>query len=62
MEQKGFWDKEKRREDLIQLKPILPNLNHIKPWENFRATLEGIYPKERKSNAGRKHYVVMTRV
>jgi IS5 family transposase len=59
MGQKGFWDREKRREDLIQLKPILPNLNHIIPWENFRATLEDIYPKERKSNAGRKHYDVI---
>jgi len=59
MGQKIFWDKEKLRDDLNQFKPLLPNLNQIIPWENFRATLEDIYPKARKSNAGRKHYDVI---
>ena len=54
MGQKGFWDFEQRHQDLFNKNKTLKHLNEIIPWELFRAELETLYDKERKSNAGRK--------
>lgn len=54
MGQKGFWDFEERQQELINKNKTLKHLNDIIPWELFRAELETIHKKDRKSNAGRK--------
>lgn len=54
MSQPGFWDWEERQNRLNQKRDLLSKLNKIVPWETFRPTLESIYDKPRKSNAGRK--------
>lgn len=54
MGQKGFWDFEKRQQELLNKNKTLKHLNEIIPWELFRADLETLYAKDRKSNAGRK--------
>lgn len=54
MGQKGFWDFEKRQKELLSKNKTLKYLDEIIPWELFRAELETLYEKERKSNAGRK--------
>lgn len=54
MGQKGFWDFEQRQQELLNKNKTLKHLNEIIPWELFRAELETLYDKERKSNAGRK--------
>ena len=54
MGQKGFWDFEERQQELLSKNKTLKALNDIIPWELFRADLEALYKKERKSNAGRK--------
>ena len=54
MGQKGFWNFEQRQQDLFNKNKTLKHLNEIIPWELFRAELEALYDKERKSNAGRK--------
>ena len=54
MGQKGFWDFEEHQQELINKNKTLKHLNDIIPWELFRAELETIHKKDRKSNAGRK--------
>jgi IS5 family transposase len=54
MGQKGFWDLEKRQQELAKKKSILEELNRVIPWESFRTQLEQIRVKPRKSKAGRK--------
>ena len=54
MGQQGFWDLEKRHQQLAQKKRTLEELKRVIPWESFRAQLEQIHAKPRKSKAGRK--------
>lgn len=54
MGQQGFWDLEKRHQQLEQKKRTLEELKRVIPWEWFRAQLEQIHAKPRKSKAGRK--------
>jgi len=54
MGQKGFWDFEKRQQELLSKNQTLKHLNEIIPWELFRDELESLHKKNRKSNAGRK--------
>lgn len=54
MSQLGFWDWEKRYTYLEKKQDLLLNLNEVVPWEEFRAILEQVHQKARKSNAGRK--------
>jgi len=54
MGQKGFWDFEKRQQELLSKNKTLSHLNKIIPWEIFRDELETLYEKNRKSHAGRK--------
>jgi transposase, IS5 family len=54
MGQKGFWDLEQRQQQLAEKKRTLGELNRVIPWESFRAQLEQIHQKPKKSNAGRK--------
>jgi hypothetical protein len=59
MGQKGFWDLERRQQKLNQKKDVLVTLNAMIPWESFRALLESIRQKPRRSNAGRKPFDVI---
>jgi IS5 family transposase len=54
MGQQGFWDLEQRHQELAAKSSTLEELNQLIPWESFRAQLEVIHDKPRKSNAGRK--------
>lgn len=54
MGQQGFWDLEKRQQELAKKKSVLEELNRVIPWESFRGELEQIHLKPRKSKAGRK--------
>jgi len=54
MHQHGLFDIQMRHEKIKQYATMLDQLNSIINWEDFRATLEIIRNKERKSNAGRK--------
>jgi hypothetical protein len=54
MGQQGFWDVEARQAKLAAQQSILEHLNAVIPWEQFRPTLEQLYEKPRKSQAGRK--------
>ncbi len=55
----GFFDIDFRLEQLDQCGDPLTKLNKVIPWEEFRADLEKIREKERKSNAGRKPFDVI---
>ena len=59
--QPSFFDFEDRWDDLRNLNAakVLVRLNSHIDWEVFRAQLETIRPKERKSNAGRKPFEVL---
>ncbi|MBL4873753.1 MAG: IS5 family transposase [Rhodobacteraceae bacterium] len=63
MWQPGFFDLDERFKKLDEKDPLI-NLNLIVDWENFRATLDKVRKKDRKSNAGRKPFdvVVMFKV
>ncbi len=54
MGQQGFWDLEQRHQELSVKKSTLEDLDRLIPWESFRAQLEQIHDKPRKSKAGRK--------
>jgi len=54
MGQKGFWDLERRQQELVKKKSVLEELHRVIPWESFRGELEQIHAKPRKSKAGRK--------
>ena len=54
MGQQGFWDLEQRHQELAAKKSTLEDLDRLIPWESFRAQLEVIHDKPRKSKAGRK--------
>jgi transposase, IS5 family len=56
MGEKGFGNLERRQQKLNQKKDVLVTLNTIIPWESFRAVLESVREKPRKSNAGRKPF------
>ncbi len=55
----GLFDIETRLEYLTENGDILPTLNELIPWEDFRSDLEVIYNHERKSNAGRRPFDVV---
>lgn len=55
----GFFDIDFRLEQLDQCGDPLTKLNKVIPWDEFRADLEKIREKERKSNAGRKPFDVI---
>ncbi len=55
----GIFDFEFRERELDKNGDPLVQLNKVIPWEEFRAELETIRAKERKSNAGRKPYDVI---
>ena len=59
--QPSFFDFEDRWENLRNLNAakVLVRLSSQIDWEVFRAELETIRPKERKSNAGRKPFDVI---
>ena len=57
----GFFDVENRLDYLTANGDILPTLNNLIPWEEFRSELEVIYDHERKSNAGRRSFDVVIR-
>jgi transposase, IS5 family len=59
MGEKGFGNLEQRQQKLNQKKDVLVILKAMIPWENFRALLESIREKPRKSNAGRKPFDVI---
>jgi len=59
MHQHGLFDIQLRHEKIKQYATMLDQLNSIINWEEFRATLEIIRNKERKSNAGRKPFDVI---
>jgi hypothetical protein len=54
MGQQGFWDFEKRQQELLSKNKTLKYLDEVIPWELFRSELDTLHEKERKSNAGRK--------
>lgn len=56
--QPGFFDLDERHNKLNERDPLV-HLNDLVDWEDFRATLEGVRPKHRKSNAGRKPFDVV---
>lgn len=58
MPQPGFFDLDERFRKLDEKDPLV-SLNQLIHWEDFRATLEKIHQKERKSSAGRKSYDVV---
>ena len=58
MIQLGFFDLEHRYKKLNERDPLL-GLNSLIDWEDFRATLDKVRVKKRKSTAGRKPYDVV---
>jgi len=48
MGQKGFWDFEKRQQELLSKNQTLKHLNEIIPWELFRDELESLHKKTAK--------------
>lgn len=50
---------EQRQATLEQKKDLLVRLSEVIGWEAFRATLETIHQKPRRSKAGRKNYDVI---
>ena len=59
MEQPGFFDLSDREALLERLGDPLPKIEEIVDWEGFRAELEQIRDKPRKSKAGRKPFDVL---
>ena len=55
----GLFDIEFRLEELENAGDPLLKLNEVVNWELFRNELELIHHKERKNNAGRKHFDVI---
>jgi len=55
----GFFDFQYRLDYLTENGDVLPKLRTLVPWEKFRAELEVIHERERKSNAGRKPFDVI---
>jgi IS5 family transposase len=55
MSQPGFFDLNDRLKKLNERDPLI-SLNELIEWEDFRATLETIRIKKRKSKAGRKPF------
>lgn len=55
----GFFDIDFRLEQLDKCGDPLAKLNEVVPWEAFRADLETLRGKERKSAAGRKPFDVI---
>jgi len=55
MSQPGFFDLNDRLKKLNERDPLI-SLNELIEWEDFRATLERIRVKKRKSKAGRKPF------
>lgn len=55
MSQPGFFDLNDRLKKLNERDPLI-SLNELIEWEDFRATLETIRVKNRKSKAGRKPF------
>lgn len=58
MSQPGFFDLDDRHKKLNERDPLI-RLNELIDWEDFRATLNKIREKDRKSSAGRKPYDVV---
>lgn len=58
MSQPGFFDLDDRHKKLDEKDPLI-RLNKLIDWEDFRATLNKIREKSRKSRAGRKPYDVV---
>lgn len=58
MSQPGFFDIDDRLEKIGAKDPLV-GLNELIDWEDFRATLEVLRDKKRKSRAGRKPYDVI---
>jgi len=52
VDQRGFWDEQRRVTKLQDKKPVLKSLADSIPWESFRPLLDKGYEHERKSNAG----------
>lgn len=59
MMQTGLFDWQKRFEQLDQCGDALAKLNRIMDWEMFRADLESLHHKPRRSAAGRKPFDVI---
>jgi IS5 family transposase len=59
MTQPGFFELADRFKKLDEKDPLV-SLNNLIDWENFRDTLNKIREKDRKSNAGRKPFDVVT--
>lgn len=57
--QTGFFDVDERLQLLEKLGDPLPKLQRSIDWEEFRALLNTVHKKVRKSNAGRKPYDVV---
>ena len=57
--QPGFFDVEQRAEKLTEMGDPLVGLNAEIDWEAFRADLNRVYEKSRKSNAGAKPFDVV---
>jgi IS5 family transposase len=59
MGQMSFFDAADRLASLSRMGDPLEALNEAVPWETFRAQLQRVREKERKSNAGRKSFDVV---
>jgi hypothetical protein len=59
MQQPGFFELDERFKKLDEKDPLV-SLNKLIHWEEFRGTLNRIRQKDRKSNAGRKPFDVVT--
>jgi hypothetical protein len=58
MGQLGFFDADKRLEALTPRGDPLEAIDHLVPWESFRAEIEAVVltPDLKKSSAGRKRF------
>ncbi|WP_089725905.1 IS5 family transposase [Candidatus Thiosymbion oneisti] len=59
MGQRSFFDIENRLRSISKLGDPRERLTAAIPWDKFRALLEPVHEKERKSNAGRKPFDVV---
>ena len=59
MWQAGFFDLDNRFSKLDEKDPLV-NLIAFIDWENFRSTLNKVRRKDRKSNTGRKSFLIST--
>ena len=59
MSQPCFFELDERLKKIDEKDPLV-SLNSLIDWENFRDTLNKIRVKDRKSNAGRKPFDVVT--